>query len=263
MRKAGWNRFLLFCLCICLGVVFAGCSDQKEQNNLDGIESQAVAEASDTASEGMEDKKANGEEADAQEKETFPENSAEVIEEESKPDNIMVYDYASMDEVLAAVVAVMKDEEINRFYREQSNDEMAANYLYSYVNLFDRDTFKTVEMKGKTYSTYVQPDEAYLQKLLRYAFGDAITLENLKSDDNLLLKKGDTFYVALGDRKPVLVDYVGVENEGFTEFTVYSFDYEVGLDGGDTEDGIVQVKFQEAPETESGIILKAVAIATY
>lgn len=263
MRNAGWDHFLRFCLCICLGMVLAGCSDQKGQNVSDGIETQAVEEASDTVLENAEDREAGDKKEDAQGAQSPSENSVGVIEEESRSDDITVYNYASMNNILAAVVTVMKDEEVNRFYRDQPDDKMVVNYLYSYVNLFDQETFQTLKMKGKKHDTYVQPDKEYLQKLLVYAFGDAVTLESLKADGDLLLQKGDAFYVALGELKPVTVDYVGFENEGFTEYTVYSFDYEMGLDNGDTEDGIVQVKFQEAPETESGITLKAVAIATY
>lgn len=259
MRKAGWNQSLLLCLCICLCAGLAGCSDRDGQKDLNGAESQAVAEASDTVSDDLGDGK-----AESQEEETSFAETAEMPEGEGTiPDDVTVYDYASMDDVLAAVVSAMKSEEMNRFYGEQSNDSMAANYLYAYVNLFDSDTFKKEELKGKTHDTYVQPDQDYLKQLLRYAFGDRITLDDLKADGDLLLKKGDSFYVALGDVKPVVVDYVGFENENFTEFTVYSFDYEMSLSDGSTEDGIVQVKFQEASDAESGIILKAVAIATY
>lgn len=257
MSKAGWNQVVIVCLCICLGAAFAGCSDQSGQKTSDGVESQAVAEASDTVSDDM----AGGE--DSQEEQTAAESSVGSALEETIPDDLVVYDYASMDDVLAAVVTVMKEDKVNRFYRDQPVDGMAVNYLYTYVNLFDRDTFEKVKLEGKSHDTYVRMDEDYLQQQLMYAFGGAVTMDDLKADGDLLLQKGESFYVALGDIRPVSVVYAGFENEGFTEHTVYSFDYEISLPDGDTEDGIIQVKFQEASEVESGIILKAVAIATY
>ena len=63
--------------------------------------------------------------------------------------------------------------------------------------------------------------------------------------------------------QPVLVDYTGFENEDFTESTVFPFDYELYLDNGDTEDGIMQVRFEESEEVESGIILRVVAVTRY
>ena len=259
MKKARWNQVLIVCLCFCLSTGLTGCSGQEGQDNLDSVESEAVAEASDMVAESSQDSGNLDGKAVAQEGDV----SSEETVEEAIPFDVTIYDYAAMDNVLAAVVSAMKSEEVNRFYREQPNDAMAANYLYAYVNLFDSDTFQTQELKGKKHDTYVQLDQEYLDRLLMNAFGDSITLKDLKADGDLLLKKGDSFYVALGDVSPVLVDYVGVEKEGFTESTVYSFDYEIGLSDGSTEDGIVQVKFQEASEAESGIVLKAVAIATY
>lgn len=259
MRKAAWNQLLLLCLCICLSAVLAGCSDSNGQEVSDGVESQAVAEASDTVSDDMADM-----DKELQEEQDVPQSSTDfVLEEQTLPDDMVVYDYSSMNNVLAAVVTVMKEEDVNRFYRDQSNEGMAVSYLYTYVNLFDSDTFEKAEMKGKSHDTYVCPDNAYLQQLLMYAFGDTVTVDDLKADGDLLLQKGDSFYVALGDIRPVSVDYAGIENEGFTDHTVYSFDYEIGLADGDTEDGIIQAKFQEAPEVKSGITLKAVAISTY
>ena len=157
----------------------------------------------------------------------------------------------------------MQKSDTSRYYRDGSGNDLAVNYLYSYVNLFDHDTFKNVSMKGKTHDSYVKLKPDYLNELLTYAFGDTITSRNLKADGDLIMKKGSDYYAALDKVQPVVVDYAGFENEDFTESTVFSFDYEMYLDNGGTEDGIMQVRFQESDQVESGIILKVVALTRY
>ena len=260
MSKAGRNRLLLFGLCICLGVFMAGCSGQSVEKNSDSekVEYQAEDEASDTGSEdtdGTVQKDAG---------KVLTESSTEpAAEEELTPEDVTVYNYASMDNVLAAMVLAMQKSDTSRYYRDGSGNDLAVNYLYSYVNLFDHDTFKNVSMKGKTHDSYVKLEPDYLNELLTYAFGDTITSRNLKADGDLILKKGSDYYAALDKVQPVVVDYAGFENEDFTESTVFSFDYEMYLNNGDTEDGIMQVRFQESDQVESGIILKVVALTRY
>ncbi|MGN0293205.1 MAG: hypothetical protein ACI4D3_04290 [Lachnospiraceae bacterium] len=260
MRRAGRNRWMLFCLCICLGVFAAGCSGQSAQKDSgsEKVEYQAENEASDTGSED-----ADGISQDDA-KTVLTESSTEpATEEELTPEDVTVYNYASMDNVLAAMVSAMQESDISRYYRDGSGNDLAVNYLYAYVNLFDHDTFEQVSMKGKDHDSYVKLKPDYLEELLIYAFGDTITSRDLKADGDLLLKKGDAYYAALDEVQPVVVDYTGFENEDFTESTVFSFDYEMYLDNGDTEDGIMQVRFQESDQVESGIILKVVALTQY
>ena len=89
-----------------------------------------------------------------------------------------------------------------------------------------------------------------------------IALE-INTSANRRTKKNEVYYVAVDDIRPVQVDYTGFENEAYTESTVFPFDYELYLDNGDTEDGIMQVRFQESDKAESGIILKNVAVTRY
>lgn len=262
MKKAGFHQLLLFCLCICLGIFLAGCSSQDSQKSdaSDSVEYQAEKEASDI---GPDD--SDGSTQQGQDGTTEPlESSAELhMEETLNTDDWTVYDYGSMEHVLAAMVFSMQEGEVNRYYRDRADDNLAVNYLYAYVNMFDHDTFETVSMKGKTHESYVKLQADYLKKLLAYAFGNTITVDRLKGDGDLVLKKGSDFYVALDEVQPVLVDYTGFENEDFTESTVFPFDYELYLDNGDTEDGIMQVRFEESEEVESGIILRVVAVTRY
>lgn len=260
MRKAGLHQLLLFCLCICLGIFLTGCSAQSDQkdNASEKVEFQAEDEASDTDSG-----ESDGSTQQEQQKMLSESSSESFTEEEIVTDNLTVYDYASMENVLAAMVSAMEEEDISRFYRDRSDNNLAVNYLYAYVNMFDHDTFEQVSMTGKTHDSYVKLEEDYLNDLLIYAFGDAITSEKLEADGDLILKKGNDCYVALDEIQPVLVDYTGFENENFTDSTVFSFDYESYLDNGDTEDGIMQVRFQESAQVESGIILKVVAVSQY
>ncbi|MDY2627972.1 MAG: hypothetical protein SOW08_06595 [Lachnospiraceae bacterium] len=265
MRKAGLHQLLLLCLCICLGLFSAGCSGQNSRKDSDsaGLEYQAEGEASDTGpvdSDGstQQDEKIKSADEPVQ-------NSAELFAEEETaiPVDMTVYNYDSMENVLAAMVSAMQDEEINRYYRDMCNNDLAVHYVYSYVNMFDEDTFEQMSMSGEKHDSYVRVDENYLDNLLVYAFGNAITTRNLEADGDLLLKKNEDYYVAVDDIRPVQVDYTGFENEAYTESTVFPFDYELYLDNGVTEDGIMQVRFQESDKAESGIILKNVAVTRY
>lgn len=260
MRKAGLNQLMLFCLCICLGIFMTGCSGQSAQKDTvsEKTEYQAENEASDT---GSDDSDGAAQKSGA---EVLTESSAEpATEEELTPEDVTVYNYASMDNVLAAMVSAMEESDTSRYYRDGSENDLAVNYLYAYVNMFDHDTFKSMGMKGKNHDSYVKLQNDYLEELLIYAFGDTITSQNLKADGDLILKKGSDYYAALDELQPVMVDYAGFENEDFTESTVFSFDYEICMDSGDTEDGIMQVRFQESDQVESGIILKFVALTEY
>lgn len=260
MRKAKLNRLLLFCLCICLGIFMAGCSGQSAQKDMASGEAeyQADNEASDTGSDDADGT------AQQDGVKMLEESSIQpATEEELTPEDVTVYNYASMDNVLAAMVSAMQKSDTSRYYRDGSEKDLAVNYLYAYVNMFDHDTFQSVSMKGKNHNSYVKLQPDYLDELLLYAFGDTITSQNLKVDGDLLLKKGSDYYAALDELQPVVVDYTGFENEDYTESTVFSFDYEMYLDNGDTKDGIMQVRFQESDQVESGIILKVVALTEY
>lgn len=260
MRKAGLHQTLLFCLCICLGIFLTGCSGQSNQEKAvsDDVEYQAENEAS-NMEEGDFAADAQQKQKDAQ-----PESSAESSSEEVLiTDNITVYDYAYMENVLAAVVSAMDDEEISRCYTEKADDNFVAHYLYAYVNMFDHDTFKSVSMQGKTHDSYVRLEADYLSSLMIYAFGDAIKPSQLKADGDLVLKKGSDYYVALDEVLPVVVDYTGFENENYTDSTVFPFDYELTRESGETEDGIMQVRFQESDQVEEGITLKVISVTRY
>lgn len=270
MRRAGVRELLLLCLCICLGIFAAGCSAGEDQNAVvsDSGEYQAENEASDTGSgdldgsEQLERKEEISGAAFSNEVQTAGTEQA-AAEESVIPEDITVYSYDSMENVLAAMVSAMQDEEISRYYRDMCDNDLAVDFLYFYVNMFDHDTFASVNMSGKKHDSYARVDRDYLDNLLVFAFGNAITASNLKSDGDLVLIKGSDYYVALDDLQPVQVDYTGFENEAYTESTVFPFDYELYLSNGDTEDGIMQVKFQESDKSESGIILKTVAVSRY
>ena len=272
MKKAGRNRLLLFGLCVSLGLITAGCG--KHADNIDASDSgefQVSEETLDKLSEddsaesieGITGKAANGETVADGETAADGESVAEAQSDESEIVNMTVYNYSSMDNVLAALICAMKEEGLSRVSTDWPVQKLAPRYLYSYVNLFDQDTFETVKKKGTAHNTYVKVDQEYLEELLMYAFGEKLSLEDMEADGDLVLKDGKSYYVAVGDVNPMMVDYTGYDNAGFTEFTVYSFDYEMALEDGDTEDGFVQVKFQEYPEMEAGIILKAVAVVQY
>lgn len=257
---------MLLCLCICLGVLLAGCSGQgsRKDSVSGGEEYQAENEASDTGSvdsDGsiqQDEMEKSMDELHAGSTEELP-----AAEETAIPADMTVYNYASMKNILAAMVSAMQNEEISRYYRDMCNNDLAVYYLYSYVNMFDQDTFEQVSMSGAKHDSYLRVDKAYLDNLLVCAFGNAITLGNLKADGDLLLKKKEDYYIAVDDIQPVQVDYTGFENEAYTESTVFPFDYELYLDDGGTEDGIMQVRFQESDKAESGIILKIVAVTRY
>lgn len=259
MRKAGRNYLLLFYLCMCLGMVFTGCGQSGQKSASDHLESQAQEEVSNTAAD-SEKKEGDG----LQKAEESLDDSGETKEiEETIPENFSVYNYSSMDNVLSALVFAMKQENVSRIYGEPSNDKLINSYIYAYVNLFDQKSFQTEKMKGKNHDTYVKLDKQYLDDLLIYAFGGTISAEDLKEDGDQILKKGDSFYVALGEISSISVDYTGFDNADFTELSVYSFDYEVNKSDGDTEDGIIQVKFREFSKAKSGIVLQTVAISEY
>lgn len=264
-KKAGRKELLLLIFCMSLGLVFAGCAKRTDSIEASDSGEYQVDEMSidqksaDTDSQSAE----AGQKTEKLDQKTTESIAAEDPSETSEVYQLVVYDYSEMDQVLAALICSMRKSEITRVNTEWPVQQLAPLYLYSYVNLFDQKTFPTVQKEGSTHDSYRKVDASYLKNLLMYAFGEKLALEDLKPDGDLILKEGSSYYIAAGDVNSMSVEYTGYENAGFTEFTVYSFDYEMTLDDGDTEDGLVQVKFQEKPEVESGIVLKAVAVTQY
>ena len=186
-----------------------------------------------------------------------------AIEEETIPENVVVYDYANMNDVLAAVVITMNHRGIYEMQPERADNAFAVEYIYSYANLSGHEMFQIVDMDGINHHSYMQIDKAYMESFLINAFGENITLDNLEADGDLLINRSGEWFAALDEISYVSVDYSGLENIEFKEKTVYSFNYTISQPSGDTEDGIVQVHFRESDRTEHGIILDSVAIAEY
>lgn len=280
-KKAGRKELLLLIFCMSLGLVFAGCakrtdsieaSDSGEyQVDEMSVDQKSADTDSQSAEAGQKTEELDQQTVEAEQtsatadtdQKTTESIAAEDPSETSEVYQLVVYDYSEMNQILAALICSMRKSEITRVNTEWPVQQLAPLYLYSYVNLFDQKTFQTVQKEGGTHDTYRKVDASYLKNLLMYAFGEKLALEDLKPDGDLILKEGSSYYIAAGDVNSMSVEYTGYENAGFTEFTVYSFDYEMTLDDGDTEDGLVQVKFQEKPEVESGIVLKAVAVTQY
>ncbi|MDO5409574.1 MAG: hypothetical protein Q4F21_03860 [Lachnospiraceae bacterium] len=258
MKKAGLNRLLLLCLCAGISIFLLACSAQTDsRKDVSGKGKQTDTEVSDTGSGELDEEKIKTD-SDVSE-----DGSEAFSEGETLVTDILVYNYASMDNVLAAMVCAMGQEKVTRFYREDADEQLMREYVYSYVNLFDSDTFQKVEKKGKNHTQYFKMNQEYLDELLICAFGEKITSKNLTADKDMILKKGNTFYVAAGDVAQVTVDYTGIEKQQFDESEVYSFDYEKNWKNQSIEAGIVQAKFQESEKAEAGIILKAMAITIY
>lgn len=205
-------------------------------------------------------------ETEQQTVETTEEESVTVkmeSEEETMPENMIVYDYANMNDVLAAVVITMNHRGIHEMQPERADNAFAVEYIYSYANLSGHEMFQIVDMDGENHHSYMQIDRAYMESFLINAFGENITLDNLEADGDLLINRNGEWFAALDEISYVSVDYSGLENIEFKEKTVYSFNYTISRPSGDTEDGIVQVHFRESDRTENGIILDSVAIAEY
>lgn len=187
----------------------------------------------------------------------------ETAIEETIPENMIVYDYANMTDVLAAVVITMNHRGIHEMQPERADNAFAVEYIYSYANLSGHEMFQIVDMDGTNHHSYMQIDKAYMESFLINAFGENITPDNLEADGDLLLSRDGEWFAALDQIPYVSVDYSGLENIEFKEKNVYSFNYTISYPSGDTEDGIVQVHFRESDRTEYGIILDSVAIAEY
>lgn len=249
MKKANYTLFVLFSLCFCLCLGFTGCSSES-------------GDAGQTDTEGYSEASADGGEeqlaAESSEEETIDWAS----EEQEVISTLPVYDYEAMDKVLAPLVAMMRENNMSRFTRAQADTDMAARYLYIYENLFHAESAEQLTLQAKK-GSYIQLDTEGTEVLLQNVFGDGMELNKLQADDEMIIKKGKNYYVTAGEIPSVTVVYSGFENEGFTELSVYSFDYELQMEDNRSEEGIVQVKFQESEETDSGITLNVVAVTPY
>ena len=201
--------------------------------------------------------------AETTEAEIRTEKASTETEEETMPEDMIVYDYANMTDVLAAVVITMNHRGIHEMQPKRADNAFAVEYIYSYANLSGHEMFQIVDMDGENHHSYMQIDRAYMESCLLNAFGENITLENLEADGDLLINRSGEWFAALDQISYVSVDYSGLENIEFKEKTVYSFNYTISRPSGDTEDGVVQVHFKESDRTENGIILDSVAVAEY
>lgn len=254
MKKAGWKPILVIVLCICMvcAGLLAGCSGKyphdsgsDESNGLQAEESKAAKEMQTEAPS------------------ETPVDESELNSQQDPSVNGIIYNYSAMDQVLAAMIYAMSEENMSRFTQDSVDNELVINYIYAYINLYDQKVFSLSDQKGKHHNQYMKVNRRYLEDLLEYTFEGSVQVEDLKADGDLFILDQDAFYVAKDNLKDIRVDYTGLEMKGFAEAVVYTYDYERDLKGGETEDGILQVKFRESLKTEAGIALNAMAVISY